>query len=192
MGERGKKVRRGFGISTKQSKSADLDWPVIEADYERVFPATLRSAIDALVQNYSSWRDVGQAGWTYVELIESAKKVETAIFEFREMVIDGKFLPDHPEGVGMAAVQFASIAKQAALLLPISRAVSEIEHSPEVAEEAGVFSGDSRSNEVRAYVLQFDWCPQARPIVDELIQKGPVAIEDHSPCRRSIQCEAAR
>ena len=116
MGKRGPGVRWSFGVSTKMSKPNDLDWSVIEDECERKFPTTFRSAIDALLHDYNDWLDVGRAGWTDAELKKAAKKVESAIFKFREMVIDGKFLPDHPEGAGVAQVSFASRAHQAEIL----------------------------------------------------------------------------
>ena len=132
IGKRGKPVRWSFGISARVS--APLVWSTIEAKCDEKFPATLRSAIEALLQDYNNWFDVGRAGWTYAELNKAAKKVESAIFEFREMVIDGKLLPDHPEGVGAAAVQFASRARQAADLVPVLKAASEVEILPEEAD----------------------------------------------------------
>ncbi len=116
MGKRGPGVRWSFGVSTKMSRPNDLDWSKIETECERDLPTTLRSEINALLQDYNDWLDVGRAGWTDVELKKAAKKVESAIFKFREMVIDGKFLPDHPEGVGVAQLSFASRAHQAEIL----------------------------------------------------------------------------
>ena len=134
MGKRGKKVRRSFGVSIKMSKSNDLDWSKIEAECEREFPDALRSAIEALLQNYNDWINAGLAGWTDAELNKATKRVESAIFNFREMVIDGGFLPKHPEGPGVAQLQFASRARQAAELVPVLRAASEVEISPEESD----------------------------------------------------------
>lgn len=132
IGKRGSHTKWMFGISTRVSTPPV--WSTIEAKCDEKFPATLRSAIEALLQDYNIWFDVGRAGWTYAELNKAAKKVESAIFEFREMVIYGKLLPEHPEGGGVAAVQFASRARQAADLVPVLKAASEVEISPEEAD----------------------------------------------------------
>ena len=140
MGKRGPGVRWSYGVSTKMSRPNDLDWSKIETECERDLPTTLRSEINALLQDYNDWLDVGRAGWTDKKLNKAAKDVESAIFRFREAVIDGKFLPDHPEGVGTAAVQFASRARQAGYL-----AMLEAEY---LRSDAGSDTADSRIEEL--------------------------------------------